>query len=206
MSLSRPLVLLCLLLRPACFIASVAVSFLTTLRSSSATARCSGILPLRHSHAATVPEALFASLLRHLRMIHGGPLPCRHDIGNTVALRLHRLFGIIFLNDCRDRVTVIVSSASSRTLVHDALLCVHDHSTAPHARSAAWVPRHQLPDFGYIDHGYFTHGFVAHGSFASFALATSTWHKGQSFVLSTLAGFFSNPSVRFAHAWTTGGC
>uniref|UniRef100_A0A0E0J7Q5 Uncharacterized protein n=1 Tax=Oryza nivara TaxID=4536 RepID=A0A0E0J7Q5_ORYNI len=93
---------------------------------------------------------------------------------SSFAVRLHRLFGIIFLNDCRDYVTVFVSSASSRTLVHDALPCVHDHSTAPHAWPAARQTRHQLPDFGYIDHSYSTHGFIDHSSLGSFALATST--------------------------------
>uniref|UniRef100_J3LCQ4 Uncharacterized protein n=1 Tax=Oryza brachyantha TaxID=4533 RepID=J3LCQ4_ORYBR len=32
------------------------------------------------------------------------------------------------------------------------------------------------------------------------------WRKGLSFVLSTLAGFFSSPGVRAAHVWTAGGC
>uniref|UniRef100_I1QEY2 Uncharacterized protein n=1 Tax=Oryza glaberrima TaxID=4538 RepID=I1QEY2_ORYGL len=76
-------------------------------------------------------------------------------------------------------IVVIVSPSSSLArlrapLVHDALLCVHDYSTAPHALFAAWLPRHQLPDFGYIDHGYSTHGFIDHGSLGSFVLATST--------------------------------
>nr|BAD37707.1 hypothetical protein [Oryza sativa Japonica Group] len=93
---------------------------------------------------------------------------------SSFTVRLHRLFGVLFLNDYRDCVTVFVSSAFSRTLVHDALPCVHDHSTAPHARPAARLPRHQLPDFGYNDHGYSTHGFIDHGSLAPFALATST--------------------------------
>uniref|UniRef100_A0A0D3GKZ5 Secreted protein n=1 Tax=Oryza barthii TaxID=65489 RepID=A0A0D3GKZ5_9ORYZ len=39
---------------------------------------------------------------------------------SSFTVRLHRLFGVIFLNDCRDCVTFFVSSASSRTLVHDA--------------------------------------------------------------------------------------
>ncbi|BAH93986.1 Os07g0561900 [Oryza sativa Japonica Group] len=86
---------------------------------------------------------------------------------SSFTVRLHRLFGINFLNDCRDRVTVIISCTSSRTLVHD-------HSTTPHARPVARLPRHQLPDIGYIDHGYSTHGFIDHGSFGSFILATST--------------------------------
>uniref|UniRef100_I1QJN1 Uncharacterized protein n=1 Tax=Oryza glaberrima TaxID=4538 RepID=I1QJN1_ORYGL len=76
-------------------------------------------------------------------------------------------------------IAVIVSPSSSLAclrapLVHDALLCIHDHSTAPHALPAARLPQHQLPDFGYIDHGYSTHGFIDHGSLGSFALATST--------------------------------
>ncbi|BAF26969.2 Os10g0515000 [Oryza sativa Japonica Group] len=90
-------------------------------------------------------------------------------------VRLYRLFDVIFLNDRRDRVPVIISRASSRTSVHNALPCVHDHSTASYVRSAARLPRHhRLPDFGYIDHGYSTHGFSDHGSPGSFALATST--------------------------------
>uniref|UniRef100_A0A0E0NX65 Uncharacterized protein n=1 Tax=Oryza rufipogon TaxID=4529 RepID=A0A0E0NX65_ORYRU len=86
---------------------------------------------------------------------------------SSFMVQLHRLFGINFLNNCRDRVTVIVSCTSSRTLVPD-------HSTAPHPLPAARLPRHQLPDFGYNDHGYSTHGFIDHGSLGSFALATST--------------------------------
>jgi hypothetical protein len=125
---------------------------------------------------------------------------------SSFTVRLHWLFGVIYLNDCQDRVTVIVSSASSLTLVHDTLPCVHDHSTAPHARPTARLPQHQLPDFGYIDHGYSTHGFIDHGSLAPFALATSTTTQRAIIVLSTLEGFFSSPSVHAAHAWTVGGC
>src|SRR5512142_1229698 len=39
---------------------------------------------------------------------------------SSFTVRLHRLFGVIFLNDYRDCITVFVSSAFSRTLVHDA--------------------------------------------------------------------------------------
>uniref|UniRef100_A0A0E0JE13 Uncharacterized protein n=1 Tax=Oryza punctata TaxID=4537 RepID=A0A0E0JE13_ORYPU len=116
----------------------------------------------------------------------------RCDISSS-TVRLHRLFDIIFLNDCHDRVTVFVFSASSPTLVHDTLSCAHDHSTTPLVRPTARLPRHRLPNFRYIDHGYSTHGFIDHGSFA---LATSTWHKGLSSVLNTPVGFFSSPSVR----------
>uniref|UniRef100_A0A0E0CLS4 Secreted protein n=1 Tax=Oryza meridionalis TaxID=40149 RepID=A0A0E0CLS4_9ORYZ len=35
---------------------------------------------------------------------------------SSFTVRLHQLFGVIFLNDCRDCVTVFVSSASSRTI------------------------------------------------------------------------------------------
>uniref|UniRef100_A0A0E0LAX5 Uncharacterized protein n=1 Tax=Oryza punctata TaxID=4537 RepID=A0A0E0LAX5_ORYPU len=52
------------------------------------------------------------------------------DVSSS-TVRHHRLFSIIFLNDCHDRVTVFVFSASSRTLVHDALPCVHDYFLAP---------------------------------------------------------------------------
>uniref|UniRef100_A0A0E0GZJ1 Uncharacterized protein n=1 Tax=Oryza nivara TaxID=4536 RepID=A0A0E0GZJ1_ORYNI len=94
---------------------------------------------------------------------------------SSFTIRLHRFFGIIYLNDCHDRVTVIVSSASSRTLVHDALPCIHDHSTAPHACPTARLPRHhRLLNFGYIDHVNFMHGFIYHGSITPFALATSS--------------------------------
>uniref|UniRef100_A0A0E0QKH7 Uncharacterized protein n=1 Tax=Oryza rufipogon TaxID=4529 RepID=A0A0E0QKH7_ORYRU len=88
----------------------------------------------------------------------------RRDV-SSFTVRLHQLFGVIFLHD---------RPCLRAPLVHDALLCIHDHSTAPHALPAARLPQHQLPDFGYIDHGYYTHGFIDHGSLGSFALATST--------------------------------
>uniref|UniRef100_A0A0E0L287 Dienelactone hydrolase domain-containing protein n=1 Tax=Oryza punctata TaxID=4537 RepID=A0A0E0L287_ORYPU len=99
------------------------------------------------------------------------------DIGQTrcdvssSTVRLHRLFGVIFLNDCRNRVTVIVFSASSRTLVYSTILRAHEHSTTPHACPAARLPGHQLTDFGCINHDYSTHDFIDHNPFS---LLTST--------------------------------
>ncbi|EEC68490.1 hypothetical protein OsI_36747 [Oryza sativa Indica Group] len=50
------------------------------------------------------------------------------------------------------------SCAFSRTLVHDALPCIHDHSTAPPAQLCGSTTLTSTPDYGYIDHGYSTHG------------------------------------------------
>nr|BAD45251.1 hypothetical protein [Oryza sativa Japonica Group]BAD45353.1 hypothetical protein [Oryza sativa Japonica Group] len=110
---------------------------------------------------------------------------------NYVLLRQFFLYAVLAPSSASSSSTIaaIVSPSSSLArlhapLVHDALLCVHDHSTAPHALPAAQLSRHQLLDFGYIDHGYSTHGFINHGysthgfidhgSLGSFALATST--------------------------------
>uniref|UniRef100_A0A0E0PY44 Uncharacterized protein n=1 Tax=Oryza rufipogon TaxID=4529 RepID=A0A0E0PY44_ORYRU len=51
---------------------------------------------------------------------------------SSFTVRLHRLFGVLFLNDYRDCVTVFVSSAFSRTLVHDALPRQHPAIALPH--------------------------------------------------------------------------
>uniref|UniRef100_A0A0E0LCF6 Uncharacterized protein n=1 Tax=Oryza punctata TaxID=4537 RepID=A0A0E0LCF6_ORYPU len=67
---------------------------------------------------------------------------------SSSMFRLHRLFSVIFPNDCHNHVTIFVFTVSSPTLVHDALSCAHDHSTAPLVRLAARLPRHRLPDFG----------------------------------------------------------
>uniref|UniRef100_A0A0D3GYW9 Secreted protein n=1 Tax=Oryza barthii TaxID=65489 RepID=A0A0D3GYW9_9ORYZ len=87
-------------------------------------------------------------------------VPCCPGVWQTLCdvssftVRLHRLFGIIYLNDCRDRVTVIVmrsttpSHASTTTLRHPMRVLRSSY----------------LPNFGYIDHGYSTHGFIDHGS------------------------------------------
>ncbi len=96
-----------------------------------------------------------------------------------VTSRPSRFYYISSSASSSSTIAAIVSPSSSLArlrapLVHDALLCVHNHSTAPHVLPVARLSRHQLPDFGYIDHGYSTHGFIDHGSLGSFALATST--------------------------------
>uniref|UniRef100_A0A0D3G6P9 Uncharacterized protein n=1 Tax=Oryza barthii TaxID=65489 RepID=A0A0D3G6P9_9ORYZ len=119
-------------------------------------------------------------------------------------------------------IAVIVSPSSSLAclrapLVHDALLCVHDYSTAPHALFAAWLPRHQLPDFGYIDHGYSTHGFIDHGSLGSFRAAAAIVEvaarrtrsrmppaAGSGRGQSALNGFAGEARRRCRRSWTIG--
>uniref|UniRef100_A0A0D9V3D7 Uncharacterized protein n=1 Tax=Leersia perrieri TaxID=77586 RepID=A0A0D9V3D7_9ORYZ len=99
-----------------------------------------------------------------------------HQRDNSSAtVRLHRLFGVLFLNDWRDCITVFDYCTSSRTLVCGTLPCAHDHSIASLARLLAWlVCSSSTFDFGSIDHGYSARGYHDHDFFAPLALATST--------------------------------
>uniref|UniRef100_A0A0D9V0S7 thiamine diphosphokinase n=1 Tax=Leersia perrieri TaxID=77586 RepID=A0A0D9V0S7_9ORYZ len=111
------------------------------------------------------------------------------------TVRLHRLFGVIFLNDCRDRITVFVYCASSHTPVLSVLSCAPDHSMAPLARLVAWLACSSSASTS------------ATTTTATLRAATTTttsshpslwlprqWHKGLSSVVSSLADFFSSPS------------
>lgn len=87
---------------------------------------------------------------------------------NFSSLHRHGAATVVVLLD--HSVTALVIFIAVRTLVHGALLFVHDYSLAPFARYAAWLSRHQhtrfrlhQPQFprslcfGYID--YSTKGY-----------------------------------------------
>uniref|UniRef100_A0A0D9Y0P2 Uncharacterized protein n=1 Tax=Leersia perrieri TaxID=77586 RepID=A0A0D9Y0P2_9ORYZ len=98
------------------------------------------------------------------RVVHGSGTP------DVIARPPRRLFSVIFLNDCCDRITVFIYCASSCTPVLGVLPCAHDHSMASLVRLAAWlVCSSSAFDFGYIDHGYSTRGYHDHDFLAPLA-------------------------------------
>uniref|UniRef100_A0A0E0LAL8 Uncharacterized protein n=1 Tax=Oryza punctata TaxID=4537 RepID=A0A0E0LAL8_ORYPU len=122
------------------------------------------------------------------------PWQIRCDISSS-TVQLHQLFGVIFLNDCRDDVTVIFLA----------------HLASPYMFMTTLRRPMRALRLGYLNISFPTSATLttatlcmASSTTSSFALATSIWHKWLLSVLSTLVGFFSNPSVRVAHAWTAG--
>uniref|UniRef100_A0A0E0JH64 Uncharacterized protein n=1 Tax=Oryza punctata TaxID=4537 RepID=A0A0E0JH64_ORYPU len=101
--------------------------------------------------------------------------------GNCVLLQQFSLYVVLAPRPSR-KPSLLVSSdigedswwsptspthASPRTLVHDALSCVHGYSLAPLACYRLDYLNINTPDFGYNNHGYSTHDFIDHGSLTS---------------------------------------